>query len=207
MDGLTPEDEEKRLKLLKKYSLVEDDGDWGEIVQFDGGLDSEIEVRNPVEAPAFSAAERKLIAVRMKRTGASYRAIGDYFGVNATTARKMVQDTLKEELQENAAELRSLHYNRLEVMLGVHWDRMLTGDPIAFDKVGHTMDRIERLYGLSAPNKTEHVSSTRETIVIAEGDSDTYLRALKAAAAERLDIVDAEVVDGDDDADDDDGDG
>ena len=158
-------------------------------------MDSEIEIRNPVESPVFSASERKLVAVRMKRSGASYRAIGDYFGVHAKTARKMVQNTIKEELQENAAELRSLHYNRLEVMLGIHWDRMLTGDPIAFDKVGHTMDRIERLYGLSAPSKTEHVSSTRETIVIAEGDSDTYLRALKAAAAERSDIVDAEVVD------------
>jgi len=201
MSDLTPEEEERRLKLVQSHGLVDDTGEWGEItaIHTSEGEDlqpEDIEVRNPVILPELSSAERKIAAVRMKSAGCSYRQIAEQFGVQPKTAKGWVSAAMDEALHESVQELRHLHYNRLEMMLSVHWDRALTGDLAAFDRVGSTMDRIERLYGLSAPSKTEHTTQTRETIVIAEGDTETYLRALQQAAAQREDIVDAEVIEG-----------
>jgi hypothetical protein len=197
-DDLTPEEYERRLRLVQDHGLVDETGEWGEIVAINteaGPVESEdVEVRNPVFLPELSAAERQISAVRMKAAGSSYRQIAESFGVTAHTAKRWVKDSLAEDLHENVVELRLVHYNRLERMLSVHWDRALAGDLAAFDRVGSTMDRIERLYGLSAPSKTEHTTQTRETIVIAEGDTETYLKALQQAAAQHDEIVDAELV-------------
>lgn len=190
--------EERRLRLVEEHDLITDTGSWGEIIEADLEHASKaVEVRNPEPTRSdvqLSRAEQQLAAVRMKSSGASYRHIAEVLGYKTpTAARNLVKQAMDDSLQEATDELRKIHYHRLEVMLGVHWDRMLGGDPMAFDKVGHTMDRIERLYGLSAPNRTEHTHVSREAIVIAEGDTETYLRALQEAARQR-DAVDGEII-------------
>jgi len=176
-------------------TLVSDTGEWGEILH--DGLDgSEIEVRNPTHVPRrLSSKERQRQAIALKLAGASYVQIAAKLGYASTeTARSIITKGLDASLQENAKELRKIHYGRLEHMLMLVWPRVNTGDQSSIQTALTIMDRMERLYGLAAPQKIDVNHGVRETIIVADGDRDNYLRALQEAASAIDEVVDAEVV-------------
>lgn len=190
--------EAKRVELVEKHGLVDDTGQWGELI--DSGLDGgDVVVRNPVQSRGdarLSRAEKQAAAMRMKAKGATYPQIAEAMGyATVKAARDLVSKGIKEELHESAEGLRGIHYNRLEKLLAVHWDRALQGDNSALANTLSVMDRIERLYGLAGAKKVDHTHSTKETLIIAEGDSGAYLQALKGAAAQRdADVLDVKEV-------------
>lgn len=157
---------------------------WGEIVD-GGGDDPEPQVINPIPLKKkMSVGERTRRATSLKLAGASYASIAQTLGYNdASAARKAVMRGMDSALQENAAELRKLHYGRLEHMLMLLWPDVNQRDLASMGTALGVMDRMERLYGLAAPDKLDVTAGTRETVIVADGDKESYLKALEEAGA------------------------
>lgn len=156
---------------------------YGRIVREDG---DDIEIDNPVPLRhKMSVGEKTRRAMALKLAGASYGAIAQQLGYSdASAARKAVMRGMKSSLQENSAELRRIHYGRLEHMLMLLWPDVNARDLPSINTALSVMDRMERLYGLNAAEKLE-VSAGRETIILADGDKESYIAALQEAG-ERL---------------------
>jgi len=175
---------------------------YGRIIN-DGSDGSEIEIDNPVALRhKMSVGEKTRRAMALKLAGASYGAIAQQLGYNdASAARKAVQRGMKSSMQENAGELRRIHYGRLEHMLMLLWADVNQKDLASMAAALGVMDRMERLFGLSAPEKFE-VSNGRETVILADGDKDSYINALKEAGLKLSGGVGSSSHDSEDDEDD-----
>lgn len=180
----------------------------GEIVYgrilHDGSDGNPIEIANPVPLKKkMSVGEKTRRAMALKLAGASYAAIANQLGYNdASAARKAVVRGMKASLQENAAELRKIHYSRLEHMLMLLWPDVNSRDLPSMNAALAVMDRMERLYGLNASEKLE-VSVGRETVILADGDKDSYIAALQEAGKALAPGLASQVPNEDDDDDDD----
>ncbi len=174
---------------------------YGKIVD-DGSSGGDIIIDNPVPLTVrMSSRERQKRAMALKLAGASYAQIADNLGyADASGAHKAVARGMKSSLQENAGELRKIHYGRLEHMLMLVWPAVNQGDSQAVGTALQVMDRMERLYGLNAANRIDVSTDSRETIIVADGEKNAYIQALKEAIAEDgREIVDAEIVEDADD--------
>lgn len=173
----------------------------------DGSDGSEIEIANPVALKRnMSVGEKTRRAMALKLAGASYAAIAQQLGYNdASAARKAVMRGMKSSMQENAAELRKIHYSRLEHMLMLLWPDVNARDLPSMNAALSVMDRMERLYGLNASEKLE-VSVGRETVILADGEKDSYIAALQEAGKRLAVGVSSSVQAEEDDEGDDDGD-
>ena len=139
-------------------------------------------VHNPVPLRRkMSVGEKTRRAMALKLAGASYAAIAQQIGYgDASAARKAVMRGMKLSLQENSEELRRLHYGRLEHMLMLLWPDVNARDLPSINTALSVMDRMERLYGLNAAERLE-VSAGRETVILADGDKESYIAALQEA--------------------------
>lgn len=172
---------------------------YGRIIN-DGSDGSDIEIENPVPLRhKMSVGEKTRRAMALKLAGASYGAIAQQLGYNdASAARKAVMRGMKSSLQENAGELRRLHYGRLEHMLMLLWPDVNARDLASINTALSVMDRMERLFGLNAAEKVE-VSSGKETVILADGDKDSYIAALQEAGKHLATGLALPVPDDDDD--------
>ena len=159
----------------------------GEVIEYgaiinDGTDGGAIEIDNPVPLrKKMSVGEKTRRAMALKLAGASYAAIAQQMGYSdASAARKAVMRGMKSALQENAGELKRIHYGRLEHMLMLVWSDVNTRDLPSINTALAIMDRMERLYGLNAAEKLE-VGVGRETVILADGDKDSYIAALEEA--------------------------
>jgi hypothetical protein len=154
---------------------------WGEIVD-DGTHTGEFVVNNPVPLSRnMNAAERTRRALALKLAGASYSQIAQSLGYHdASGARKAVHRGLKSAMHETASELKRIHYGRLEHILMLLWPEVNQRDLPSVSAALAVMDRMERLYGLNAAEKLDVVGS-RETVILADGDKDSYIKALEEA--------------------------
>lgn len=148
----------------------------------DGTSGGEIEIENPVPLRhKMSVGEKTRRAMALKLAGASYAAIAQQLGYSdPSAARKAVQRGMKASLQENAGELKRIHYSRLEHMLMLLWPDVNQRDLGAMSAALAVMDRMEKLFGLNAADKLE-VSTGRETVIVADGEKDSYIAALREA--------------------------
>jgi|APGre2960657468_1045069.scaffolds.fasta_scaffold139967_1 hypothetical protein len=161
---------------------------YGEIVN-DGSDGSEIVINNPVAlSRTMSSAEKTRRAIALKLAGASYAQIAQQLGYSdASGARKAVQRGMKSSLQESGGELKKIHYGRLEHMLMLLWPDVNTRDLASMSAALAVMDRMERLYGLNAAEKLD-IATGRETVILADGDKESYIKALEEAGR-RLSIT------------------
>ena len=177
------------------FEVVDGEIVHGKIIN-DGSDGSDIVVDNPVNVKRqWSAQERQKRAIALKLAGASYKSIAETLGyADSSGAQKAVSRGLKASLQENATELRKIHYGRLEHMLMLVWSQVNTGDANSIHTALAIMDRMERLYGLNAAEKLDVSAGPRETVIVADGDKDQYIEQMRKAIEEDDDIKDAEVV-------------
>lgn len=154
---------------------------WGEIVD-DGAQTGEILVNNPVAVKrSMSSAERTRRAMALKLAGASYSQIALNLGYHdASGARKAVQRGMRNALHETSGELKKIHYGRLEHMLMLLWPDVNNRDLSSMNAALAVMDRMERLYGLNAAEKID-VTTGSNTVILADGDKDSYIKALQEA--------------------------
>src|SRR5271169_3049953 len=76
----------------------------------------------------IESAERTAKAIELRKSGATFKKIGDHFGISAQSAHEMVTKGLKATLAEPAAELRPLAVARLDHMLAAIWKAASNGD-------------------------------------------------------------------------------
>ena len=160
---------------------------------------------NPVPLKRnMSVGEKTRRAMALKLAGASYASIAQTLGYNdASAARKAVMRGMKVAQQENAGELRKIHYARLEHMLMLLWPDVNARDLSSMNAALSVMDRMERLFGLNASEKLE-VSVGKETVILADGDKDSYIAALQEAGKHLAGGVSSTTSSEDDDEDEDD---
>jgi hypothetical protein len=180
-------------------------GDEGELVFgkiLNDGSDGEpIEVERPVPMKTkISAQEKQKRAMSLKLAGASYAQIAENLGyADASGAHKAVAKGMNNSLQETSSELRKIHYGRLEHMLMLLWPDVNKQDHGAMHTSLQIMDRMERLYGLNAAEKIDVSSGPRETVIVADGDKEAYIQALREAIEnDAKPIIDAEVIEDND---------
>jgi hypothetical protein len=163
---------------------------YGEIIN-DGTNGEQIEVSNPVQPKrAVSVGEKTRRALALKLAGASYASIADSLGYSdASGARKAVMRGLESGMQENANELRQIHYGRLEHLLMLLWSDVNQKDLASMNTALSVMDRMTKLYGLDAPAEL-NINAGKETVIVADGGKDEYLKALKEAGQ----IIEAELI-------------
>ena len=157
---------------------------WGEVLA-DGTNGEAIVISNPVPvSKKLSTGEKTRRAMALKLSGASYAAIAATLGYSdASGARKAVMRGMKNSEQESATELRKIHYSRLEHMLMLLWPDVGAKDLPSMDRALSVMDRMEKLMGLNAASQIDVNTGGRETVIVADGDKDSYLAALREAGA------------------------
>lgn len=136
------------------------------------------------------AAERRVESLKMRKMGASYRAIAKQLGVDHKTIQTDIKTALAElgELQdESAAELRLIDLARLDdLYLGLQ-NRIKNQDDKA---IGHALRILERratMLGLDAPKRQELTGATGGPlrVVSASELTDDQLAAIIAAGSTR----------------------
>ncbi len=175
---------------------------YGEVVE---AHDGSLSINNPVPlSRSMSGAEKTRRAMALKLAGASYAQIAQQLGYHdASGARKAVQRGMKTALQETGSELRKIHYGRLEHMLMLLWPEVNQRDLPAMTTALSVMDRMERLFGLNAAERIE-VGTSQSTVILADGDKDSYIKALEEAGKRVVAQVssDSQVIEDDDDEED-----
>ena len=157
---------------------------YGRIIN-DGSDGGDIEIDRPVPLRhKMNVGEKTRRAMALKLAGASYAAIAEQLGYNdASAARKAVMRGMKSSLQENASELRNIHYARLEHMLMLLWSDVVRKDLPSMSAALAIMDRMDKLFGLSAAQSID-INTTKNTVFVAEGDKEAYIKALQEAGAQ-----------------------
>ena len=114
----------------------------------------------------FATAERRKIAVAMRREGATYEHIANHLGVSTTAAHKHVTRALEsiQAATEKEVDLyRALEGERLDAMQAAIWPQAVEeGDLKAIDRILKLMERRAKLLGLDAPTKVAATTVDRE---------------------------------------------
>jgi DNA-binding CsgD family transcriptional regulator len=103
-------------------------------------------------------AARRVVALRLRRTGASYREIAVQLAVDVATAYSDVRAelaALREQTVEEAKELRDLELQRFDEMTAGLWPQVRAGSPAHVTAAVRVSERRARLFGLDAPVVTK----------------------------------------------------
>ena len=143
------------------------------------------------------ATERRLIALELRKAGATYQKIAEHLGVPLTTAAYYVTSAMRALVAEPARELRDLEVARLDDMLLSVWPQVRQGNLGAIDRVLRIMERRAKLLGLDAPTRVnvtdwrtqalEDIRAGRLTfdqVVQAFGDDDLAAQLFREAGVE-----------------------
>lgn len=113
---------------------------------------------NAARAPDADAASLRLEALALRRRGRSYRKIADELGVSLTTAHRYVTtelERLAKECGEEAAIVRQMELDRLDVALDALADRIEQGDDRAVATMLRIQERRAKLLGLDSPDRQQ----------------------------------------------------
>ena len=98
-----------------------------------------------------------MIALELRKAGASFREIARQLGVDVHTAHADVAAelaALREKTVEQAAELRDLELERFDEMTAGLWPHVKKGSPPAVTAAVRVSERRSRLLGLDEPTAT-----------------------------------------------------
>ena len=103
-------------------------------------------------------AERRVLALELRKAGGSYREIARQLGIDVHTAHAAVGAelaALRETAVAEATELRALELERLDGMTSGLWPRIEEGSAAAVSAGVRVSERRSRLLGLDAPVVTK----------------------------------------------------
>jgi hypothetical protein len=121
----------------------------------------------PASVQKIAIAERRKMALDLRKQGGSYRQIADSLrdveGIPAKYSHVQAQRDVTDELRryneanrETAGIVKRLELERLDELWQAFWPAAVAGDPIMLDRVLRIMERRARLEGLDAPVVQEH---------------------------------------------------
>lgn len=113
-------------------------------------------------------AQRRELALTLRKAGASYRAIAQAIreqapdlvagGYSPSAAYRDVMQALAEvrkRTQESAQDILAIELMRLDDLFAQAWQKAMEGDLLAIDRALRAMERRHALLGLNAPSKSE----------------------------------------------------
>lgn len=109
-------------------------------------------------ADILTGAQHRLQALRLRKEGYSYEAIGTRLGISKQRAHQLVTEELaklREETPEAAEAVRQLELERLDAMVRILAYRVKKADLGAIQTVLRIMERRAKLLGLDAPQQFE----------------------------------------------------
>lgn len=133
-------------------------------------------------------AEHQAKALELRRMGKGVREIGELLGLSKSHAHRLLVagiESAREQVADNADELRAFEIDRLDAMLSSIWPRARRGELPAIDRVLSIQTRRARLLGLDAPEKREHTGPNGNPIPVASLNVslDEYRRIAAEIAA------------------------
>lgn len=169
------------------------------------------------------AAERRRKAVALRLAGWTFPEIADALSYGSVEgARKAVKKAMKENVGEDAQELRQMTIDRLNALLAQVWPSALGGNRDDIIIAQRLVLDISRVGGADAPQQVDVNGGAGVTnnVLIVDGNKEDFILSLKAAAGDPEgleafgkkqaaaelaagddeddeDIVDAEVIDDD----------
>lgn len=112
------------------------------------------ERRSPNSPEMLEIAERQQQAWRLRLAGQTYAQIAAELGyADASGAYRAIQQARRSNIIEPNRELRELEIARLDELLSAVWERAMTGDEGAIDRVLKIQQRRASLLGLDAAPK------------------------------------------------------
>jgi hypothetical protein len=132
------------------------------------------------------AAERRSVALELRKAGATYAAIGKTLGCTEQRAHGIITGELQRlnaQRCEAAAEVTRLEVERLDALLLGIWQQAKAGDGPAIDRVLAIMARRAKLLGLDMPDKFSRTkpdgTTPEETADDFFGNVERYAAALR----------------------------
>lgn len=110
--------------------------------------------QTPLAPHKIKAKEIDVQAMRLRITGASFRAIGKQLGVSHENARKRCERAVAELAQQRtdtAEAMRLMESNRLDSMQLAIWKQAMDGDVKAIRELNAIIKSRRELWGLDAP--------------------------------------------------------
>jgi Sigma-70, region 4 len=107
-------------------------------------------------ADHLTGAEHRLQALRLRKEGYTYEAIGAALGISKQRAHQLVTEELRklrEETPEAAEAVRQLELERLDAMLRILAPKVKRAELGAIQLVLKIMERRAKLLGLDAPQE------------------------------------------------------
>ena len=132
-------------------------------------------------------ADGKIItnALEFRKAGLTWQEISDQVGIPVPTLWKKVHKYLDSLPEEPAKEMRKLHYERYNFILSRLWPAVISGDTSSVNQAVNVMGRIERLYGLEAPTRSESVNvNVDPSKLVIGGTEDDYINGMAGMAAQ-----------------------
>ena len=112
------------------------------------------------------AEERRVKCLEYRKAGLSYREIGQRLNIQHSAAYKHVKKALsrlREDVHEQAEDLRTLEMERADKLFFLAYKAALNGDLSAIDKAIRVMERRAKLCGLDEATRTEISGSITAT--------------------------------------------
>jgi hypothetical protein len=131
-------------------------------------------------------AERRAIALELRKAGAPYREIARQLGIDLHTAHADIDaelSALRETTVERAEALRALELGRFDRMVEGLWPQIEKGSPPAVCAAIRVSERRSRLIGLDEPTHTRTELSGSLGVT-----TDTQLKALREDLLQWLDF-------------------
>jgi hypothetical protein len=131
-------------------------------------------------------------ALRLRRAGASFRAVGDALGVSHTQAQRLVEHGLARIATPDAIELRAAELALLDELQQALRPRWANGDPAAISAAVRLSESRRKLLGIDADTSLR-IDVTTQSVTITRDEQFAELTA-RLAVAEALAEIDAETV-------------
>jgi hypothetical protein len=123
--------------------------------------------RKPKRAPIVAVVENRVEALRLRKLGYGYQRIGIEMNVDVRTAWELVQNALRDLIEEPAREVLKLELERLDMMLEKALDKACTlGHEQAIAAVLQIMARRAKYLGLDAPEKVSATVAPATTSIL-----------------------------------------
>lgn len=149
--------------------------------------------KHPPSKKSAMAREQKLIAdskiisqaVELRKAGLNWQQISEQLNIPQKTVWEKVHKYLNKIVAEPTDEMRQLHYERYNFMLSRLWPGVINGNTNAVNSAMNVMGKIEKLYGLEAPVRSESVNINIDPSKMVIGGSEAeYVSGMVGMASQ-----------------------
>lgn len=126
-------------------------------------------------AKKITTAERRSLSIQLRLMGKTFEQIGEQLGITRQSAHALVMSELERrtaETSEAAETLRQLEIERMGVLLYAIMPTAVGGDIASVREVRAISERLARLQGLDAPNKSAISEIGNQTIIVRYEDTE-----------------------------------